>query len=65
MDFNQRALQLFQQMQAASLDGLGLGRYYRAFEPDLYSDQTWAQMYINLVIEPTFEVKINDSGIMD
>lgn len=65
VDLNQRALQLFQQMQAASHDGLGLGRYYRAFKPDLYSDQTWAQTYMNLVIEPTFEVEINDSGIMD
>jgi len=61
----QRSDELVKVMKSVSHDGLGLGRYYRAFEEDVYSNATWADTYVDLPIEITFDVSMKDSGIMD
>lgn len=60
-----RSRELIDLMQRNAHDGLGLGRYYRAYLPDIYSDSKWKELYDTLEIEAHFKVSVRDSGIMD
>lgn len=60
-----RSLELIELMQRNAHDGLGIGRYYRAYLPDIYSDSKWKELYDSLEITPSFKVTVKDSGIMD
>lgn len=64
-DLESRAQEIIQIMQQANHDGLGLGRYYRAFRPEQFTNNNWKDVYRGLEIRTSFEVKIGDSGIMD
>ncbi|WP_342525597.1 Ger(x)C family spore germination C-terminal domain-containing protein [Chryseomicrobium sp. FSL W7-1435] len=64
-DLQVRASELIQQMKTVSHDGLGIGRYYRAFHKNLFTNSTWSDTYTSLPIETLFEVEVRDWGIMD
>lgn len=64
-DLMKRSNELIEKMKSVSHDGLGLGRYYRAFQPEVYDEKKWDKTYVSLPVEVTLEVTVRDSGIMD
>lgn len=64
-DLSLRASTIFQQMKSVNHDGLGIGRYYRAFQPEIYKQKSWKETYQNLQITIHVDVNVRDSGIMD
>lgn len=64
-DLMKRSDELIKKMKSVSHDGLGLGRYYRAFQPEVFDEKKWAEKYRSLSVEVDIEVTVRDSGIMD
>lgn len=64
-DLHIRSEKILEQMKSANYDGLGIGRYYRAFRPKQYEEKNWKETYQELEIRTHFTVSVRDSGIMD
>lgn len=64
-DLEKKANKLIHIMQQVQHDGLGIGRYFRAFEVEVFSEDTWRDYYQSLDISTSFSVKVHDTGIMD
>lgn len=64
-DMHTRATEIMKTMQNVEHDGLGLGRYYRAYKPELYEVSTWKEYYSELEVEFSFDITLRDSGIID
>ncbi|MFJ8064957.1 Ger(x)C family spore germination protein [Psychrobacillus sp. NPDC096426] len=49
----------------ANSDALGIGRYARAFHPDIFEEKKWKEKYPTLTITPKVKIKIMETGILD
>lgn len=63
--FTKRMEDVLKVLHDANSDALGIGRYARAFHPDIFEKNKWKETYPNLTITPKVKIKIKETGIID
>ncbi|WP_391209246.1 Ger(x)C family spore germination protein [Psychrobacillus sp. L4] len=63
--FTKRMEEILKVLHDGNCDALGIGRYARAFHPDVFEKNKWNEIYPTLTITPTVQVKIIETGITD
>lgn len=63
--FSKKMEEILKVLHDGNSDALGIGRYARAFHPDLFEKDKWLEVYSTLIISPSVKVKIIETGITD
>ena len=61
---NEESKKLFEVLQEAKSDPLGIGRRVRAFHPKVWDKGDWNDTFSEIVIKPNMKVDINRTGIL-
>jgi Ger(x)C family germination protein len=61
---NEESKKLFEVLQEAKSDPIGIGRRVRAFHPEMWQKGDWNDTFSEIVIKPNMKVDIKRTGIL-
>jgi len=61
---NEESKKLFEALQEAKSDPIGIGRRVRAFHPEMWQKGDWNDTFSEIVIKPNMKVDIKRTGIL-
>ncbi|WP_192797520.1 Ger(x)C family spore germination protein [Psychrobacillus glaciei] len=63
--FTKQMEEILKVLHDSNCDALGIGRYARAFHPNVFEKNKWNEIYPTLTITPIVQVKVIETGIAD
>ncbi|PGZ93068.1 Ger(x)C family spore germination protein [Bacillus sp. AFS029533] len=64
-DLNKRAKDVIKQTQQANSDVIGVGRYIKEHNPNLWKSLDWDKKYPTIQIHPKFNIYISSTGVLE